>query len=66
MSIPKSIYVGELEICGITLRCHVLDNGQRVLEQKGVEDLFAEWATGHLLDDEDAEAIARFVRGETA
>lgn len=60
--LPKAIASSELEICGVTLRCHVLDNGQRVIEQDGVEALFAAFAEGRSPTDEEAMELARVVR----
>lgn len=60
--LPKAIYSSELTICGVTLKCHVLDNGQRVFEQEGVEALFKAFGDGAELSDDDAMRLARVVR----
>lgn len=59
--LPQSIGFGELQIGSVTLRCHMLDNGQRVIEKEGIEQLFSE---DFGLTPEMAEQIVRFIRGE--
>lgn len=60
--LPKAIASSELVICGVTQRCHVLDNGQRVMEADGVEALFEAFGEGADLSEDDAMAMARFTR----
>jgi len=67
--LPKSVHAGEIEIFGVTLKCHVLDNGQRVFEADGLEQLFA--AAGcdsptqiiETIPEEEAIKLANFIQG---
>jgi len=64
-SIPKSIWAGTFTVFGVTLRCHVLDDGQRIIEAEDVHKLLAamqgyEPATG----PGDMDAFVRWQKGE--
>lgn len=60
--LPKAVYSSELVICGVTLKCHVLDDGQRVIEADGVEALFKAFEDGLMPTEEEAMQLARVVR----
>ncbi len=36
--IPKSVWSGSFNVFGVELKCHVLDNGQRVIEADSMAD----------------------------
>ena len=38
--IPKSVWQGSFPLFGVELKCHVLDNGERVLEADSVVAFF--------------------------
>lgn len=63
MTAPQSIASSTLNIAGVELRVHVLEDGQRVIEPAGVAALFAMFERGVVLTAEDAMKIARAVRG---
>ena len=50
----------EFKLLGVTLRCHVLSNGQRVIEANGVADLFE--AMGGDLDEDDEGGVKEFAK----
>lgn len=60
--LPRATHSSELEICGVTLRCHVLDNGQRVFEAGGIVALFTALGDGAEPTEEEAMKLARVVR----
>jgi hypothetical protein len=62
--IPQSIWSGELNVFGVSLRVHVLDNGQRIIEEQSLADLFNP-EREFVDDDIDASALklATFIKG---
>jgi hypothetical protein len=62
---PVSTYQGELTVLGVTLRMHVLDDGTRVIEKGGIDELFATMAEDPL-DQDDADRLAKFIKGPPA
>lgn len=66
MSIPRAIASATFTIFGVTLHCHVLDDGTRVIEEQDVAALIDSFGApaGHLdLDDPELERFARWQRG---
>ncbi len=63
MSTPKPISQGEFTVAGITLKVHNLDNGQRVIEKEGMDELMAKMFDGSL-DASDAMRAAQIVNGD--
>jgi len=65
-SISKSIWAGTFTVFGVTLRCHVLDNGQRIIEAEDVHRLLAviQNGDGPAADPGDMDAFARWQKGE--
>lgn len=61
--IPRSIGQGEFTIFGVTLHCHVLDNGQRIIEAQDIERLFQAMAGPIEKSEDDLERFARWMRG---
>jgi hypothetical protein len=67
--IPLSVWQGTIRLFGVDLNVHVLDNGQRIIEQESVAAFFA--ALGGLEDPDESDAVieaemmsfAKFVRG---
>ncbi len=39
MNLPKSIWEGSFKVFGVELKCHVLDDGRRIIEADSVADL---------------------------
>lgn len=63
--IPKSIAESEIVLFGVTLHCHVLDNGERIIDQEDVDRLFEalEITDSREAKSEAMETLARFCRG---
>lgn len=52
--LPKAVWSGTFSLMGTELRCHLLDNGQRVIDADHVERLFARVDNGDVpLPSED-------------
>ena len=45
-TIPKAVWSGTFTIFGVELKCHVLDDGRRVIDMESMEKLFAAMADG--------------------
>jgi len=60
---PVSVWQGEFTMSGVTLHCHVLDDGTRIIEAADVQALMDAWAAGADVDEEEAAAFARWQRG---
>ena len=39
---PKAVWSGESSFSGLTMKCHVLDTGQRIIEEESVK-AFLKW-----------------------
>jgi hypothetical protein len=48
--IPTAVWSGSFSVFGVELKCHVLDNGQRIIEADSMADFFNGLA--------DADAVA--------
>lgn len=63
--LPMSEHQGEITVLGVVLKMHVLEDGRRVVEKDGIDELFATLAE-EPLTQEDAERLARFIKGPIA
>lgn len=66
--IPKSIANSTINLFGVELKCHVLDNGKRVIEAESMEKLFDYMANGNPEiteenTEEQATSFAKWLRG---
>lgn len=63
--IPRSVAESEIVLLGVTLHCHVLDNGQRIIDSEDVARLFEamEITDSPGAKSEAMDALARFCRG---
>lgn len=65
MTVPVPILSCEFKLFGVILHCHVLDNGQRIIEADDVADLFE--VMGGDLDEtdstDDVERFAKWMKG---
>lgn len=61
--LPKAVETREATFGGITLRLHFLDNGQRVIEQDGMDKMMRAMQRGTFPPKEAARA-ARWVKGD--
>ena len=62
-NIPKAVWEGELNICGVKIRCAVLDDGRRVFNADDIHEFFN---SEHIPTKEEADSLARFARGYDA
>jgi len=60
--LPNAIWEGELKISGCTIRCCVLDDGRRIFNAEDVQSFFNSPQEPTV---EEAEAMAKFVKGTT-
>ena len=63
-ALPRTIWSGEFNLGGVTMKCHTLDNGQRVIEQDSVLEFFAAIEAGLELDQGALKAFGGWQRGE--
>ncbi len=62
--IPKVVLSGMINILGVDLICHVLDNGRRLFEAESIDKLFETLEkTSSVISEEDALKIAKFIKG---
>jgi hypothetical protein len=66
--LPHPTWSGTFRVFGIELKCHVLSDGQRIIEADSVEQLLAVMAdpSDADADDTETEAFARWQRGMNA
>ena len=57
---PKSVWSGTFNVFGVELKCHVLDNGQRVIEKDSVAAFMNGLAD--MVDPADDPNIEDFMR----
>lgn len=60
--LPHAVWSGVFRIWGVTLHCHVLSTGERVIDAGDIEALFAR--RDDLGDVGDLEAMMRWQRGQ--
>ncbi len=49
--LPHPVWSGSFTICGIEMKCHVLSDGQRIIEAESIEKFFSAF------EDDNAGAI---------
>jgi len=59
--LPKAVYSGEMKLGSLTLKVHVLDNGQRIIEEQSMVD-FMEWIGRGGLFDVPKEEVDKFAK----
>ena len=57
---PHSVWQGSFVLFGVTLQCHVLDDGQRIIEQASVDALFDALDKSNCEDLENIAAVHEF------
>lgn len=63
--LPKAIAESELKIGNLILKCAVLDNGVRVIEQESMLKFLA-WMAGDTMSAEDCRRVACWIKGVEA
>ena len=61
--VPVSVWSGEMRLLGVTLHCHVLDDGTRIIEAADMVALLEAMERGGPVDEEEMAAFARWQRG---
>jgi hypothetical protein len=49
--IPTAIWSGTFTVMGVELKCHTLDNGQRIIEAESLELFLKALDEGHIVND---------------
>ena len=63
MADPVSVWQGEMNLLGVTLHLHVLNDGTRIIEAADMLALLAAMESGVIVDEDEAAAFARWQRG---
>lgn len=64
MSIPTAIWEGEIDVCGIKLKCFVLDDGRRIIESGSIAELISGLERPDIsLSETEAMALGKFLNG---
>jgi hypothetical protein len=66
MNVPESTHSSTLNIMGVELVVHVLDDGRRIIEAEGLHQLIEAMSDGVELSEDEAAELARAVRGSLA
>lgn len=61
-TLPEAIWSGEFRLYGVTLHCHTLNNGQRVIDAADVEAVFRAMGDDVKVSLADADEILRFAK----
>ena len=62
--IPHAVWSGSFNIFGVEIKCHVLENGQHIIEADSIRQLFDSKTVEPCLDAADGlKALARWVKG---
>lgn len=64
MADPVAVWSGELQMSGVTLHVHVLDDGTRIIDADDFHALFEAWGQGAEVDPAEVGAFARWRGGE--
>lgn len=63
--IPNAIFENTLNIAGINLHCYVLDDGSRIIDMDGVNQLLGFIENGGEITMEESMKLAEFKNGKT-
>lgn len=64
-AIPQSVWTGTFRLVGVDIVCHVLSDGQRIIEAESFENFvraMTEEQPADAMPDIDATELARFAR----
>lgn len=59
MSVRYSVWSGEVRMGSLVMRCHVLDDGTRIVEKESVERFMA-WLGSDVSEDEVRDAATAY------
>lgn len=60
-NLPKAIAESQFTILGVTLKCYVLDDGQRIIDAEDIEELFEAMAYPRTIE-QSAEMTAELAK----
>lgn len=60
--IPKAIASKEFKIFGVTVKCHVLEDGRRIVEEQSVADMLNAMSTPDRPNMDEIESFHRWMR----
>ena len=64
--VPHSVWQGSFRVFGVDIKCHVLSDGQRVIEAESMHNLMEAMANGSLdpMDTDNSEVeFANWIHG---
>lgn len=61
--LPKSVWQGSFRLFGVDIRCHVLDNGKRIIEAESFAALLSafEAADDEQISSDEVERFAKWM-----
>lgn len=62
--LPVAVWSGEFPLFGVTLKCHTLSNGMRIIEADSLEALFSATEQRAPADLEELAAFLKWKRAE--
>jgi hypothetical protein len=65
--LPETVWSGTFRLFGVTLRCHALDDGRRLVDAEDLVRLFSERSPARMtrLDRDELTRFAKWQRGES-
>lgn len=65
-TLPAVVWSGTMRLFGVELVCHVLDNGQRIIEQESMFAFFDAMADPNSFapEDDDIGKLSEFISGK--
>lgn len=64
MTAPQSIWQGTFTMFGVEVRCHVLDDGRRIIEAESMTELLNAMAScNRVVDPKEIEGFAKWQKG---
>ena len=63
MELPRSIWEGLFNLFGVEVRCHVLEDGQRIIEADSIARLFGAMASSDEMDRSAMEEFTQWLKG---
>jgi hypothetical protein len=64
--VPHSVWQGSFKLFGVDVKCHVLSNGQRIIEADSMKEILAAMQGDKDLPpsaDDDPAALAKWLHG---
>ena len=61
--LPQAIWSGTFTVFGVEMKCHVLNDGRRVIEEESIKELLEAWGSSDNLPLGEIDTFARWQRG---